>query len=99
MFLNKNNQYRIECHTKLATDCIQNGEYCDSEEEAQEWVESECWIFSGDGWICNKCHDQFMSNLKKLRKVKGNGLNGVDNDLDGFDGLDNDLETGVDTVR
>ena len=40
-----------------------------------------------------------MSNLKKYRKDQGNGLNGVDNDLEGFDGLDNDLETGVDTVR
>ena len=99
MFLNKNNQYAVECQPKLDTDCIQNGEYCDSEEEAQEWVESECWIFSGDGWLCNKCHDQFMINLKKHRKVKGNGLDGVDNDLEGFDGLDSDLEAGIDAVR
>ena len=99
MFLNKNNQYCIDCHTKLATDCIQNGEYCDSKEEAQEWVESECWIFSGEGWICNKCHDQLMSNLKKHRKVQGNGLVGLDHEIEGLDGLDNDLESGVDTVR
>ena len=99
MIVKKNNQYAVECQTKLDTDCIQNGEYCDSEAEAQEWVESECWIFSGDGWICNKCHDQFMSKLKKHRKVKGNWLDGVDNDLEGFDRLDSDLETGLDSVR
>ena len=40
-----------------------------------------------------------MGNLKKHRKVKGHGLVGVDNDLEGFDGLDSDLETGIDTVR
>ena len=40
-----------------------------------------------------------MGNLKKHRKVKGNSLNGVDNDLEGFNGLDNDLETGIDSVR
>ena len=87
------------CQTKISSDCLQNGEYCDGEEEAQDWVEQECWIDSGEGWICNKCHDQLMSNLKKYRKDQGNGLNGVDNDLEGFDGLDNDLETGIDSVR
>ena len=40
-----------------------------------------------------------MSNLKKHWKVKGNELNGLDNDLEGFDGLDSDLETGIETVR
>ena len=87
------------CQTKIATDCLQIGEYCDSEEEAQEWVEDECWIDSGEGWICNKCHEQIMGNLKMHRKEQGRGLTGLDNNLRGFDGLDNDLASGIDSVR
>ena len=68
----------------MATDCLQVGEYFDSEEEAQEWVEGECWIFSGEGWICNKCHAQLMSNLEKNRKDQGNGLDGLDSNLRGL---------------
>ena len=71
MFLNKNNQYAVECQTKLAKDCIQNGEYCDSEEEAQEWVEDECWIDSGEGWICVLCNEQILKNLKNIRTDRG----------------------------
>lgn len=99
MLVKRNNQYSVACQTKIATDCVQTGEYFDSEEEAQDWVEQECWIDSGEGWICNKCHDQIMSNLKMHRKERRLGLSGMDNDLEGFDGLDNDLESGVDTVR
>ena len=99
MLVNKNNQYSIECQIKMSTDCLQTGEYCDSKEEAQDGVEQECWIDSGEGWICNKCHDQSMGNLKMHRKELGLGLSGMDNDLEGYDGLDNDLESGIDTVR
>jgi len=95
----KNNQYTVECLSNVAENCLQNGEYCDSEEEAEHWVESECWIFSGDGWICSKCHDEFMGNLKSHRKEQGHGLEGMDDDIKGHDGLDNDLETGIDIVR
>ncbi|SVC87453.1 uncharacterized protein METZ01_LOCUS340307, partial [marine metagenome] len=35
-------QYAVECVSKIASDCIRKGEYFDSEEEAQDWVESEC---------------------------------------------------------
>lgn len=99
LLVRKNNQYSVECQTKIATDCVQAGEYFESEEEALEWVEGECWINSGEGWICNKCHDQIMGNLKKHRKELGHGLAGLDSGLEGFDGLDNDLESGIDTVR
>ena len=99
MFLKKNNQYSVGCQTKISTDCAQTSEYCDSEEEAKEWVEEQCWIDSGEGWIYNKCHDQIMGNLKTHRKEQGLGLSGMDNDLEGYDGLDSDLETGIDTVR
>ena len=49
MIKNKNNQYAVECLSKIAGDCLQNGECCDSEEEAENWVEKEdlesitCW--------------------------------------------------------
>ena len=99
MLVKKNNQYSVECQTKIAADCLQNGRYFDSEEDAQEWVEGECWIDSGEGWICIKCHDQLMSDLKNYRKEQGKGLDGLDKDIEGFDGLDNDLESGIDIVR
>ena len=38
MIVQKNNQYSVECHAKVSENCIKNGEYCDSEEEAIEWV-------------------------------------------------------------
>ena len=93
------NQYAIECHSKIASDCLQKGKCFDSEEEAQDWAEKECWIFSGEGWICLNCHDQFMGNLTSHRKKQGHGLDGSDSDTKAHDGLDNELETGIDIVR
>ena len=96
MIVQKNNQYSVECHYKESANCSQTGEYCDSEEEAIEWVEYECWIFSGEGWICTYCHETIMENMVKMRKLKGtDGPAKPDQE----DGLDNDLETGIDTVR
>jgi len=83
----KNNQYSVKCQIKRATDCQESGEYCDSHEEAEEWVENECWIFSGEGWICITCTEYIVMNLAKTRKRKGP------------DGRDDDLEVGIDTVR
>ena len=99
MITKKNNKYSVECFSKVANDCLENGDYCGSEEEAESWVENECWVFSGEGWICSKCHDHFMGSLKSHRKAQGNGLDGIDDDLEAHDGLDNDLETGIDIVR
>ena len=99
MVLKKDNKYLIECKIKIATDCTQNGNYCDSEDEAEDWVETECWIDSGEGWICNKCHDKLMGNLRSHRHEQGHGLDGMNYDLEGSDGLDNELEGGIDTVR
>ena len=90
----KNNQFSVACQTKAAKDCLQNGEYCDSEEEALHWVEHECWIFSGDGWICLKCNEHFMGNLRTTRRVKG-----LDGNVKGPDELDDDLQVGIETVR
>jgi hypothetical protein len=55
-------------------------------------VEEECWIFSGEGWICLKCNAHFMRNLSQTRRDKG---------LDSLlpDGWDDDLEVGINTVR
>jgi len=95
VILQKNDQYAVACHTKVSEQCIQNGEYCDSEEDAILWVEYECWIFSGEGWICTSCHEAFMGNLVKVRKIKeSSGPKKPDRE----DGLDNDLEKGIDTV-
>ena len=71
MIVEKNNQYAVECQTKISADCLRVGEYCDSGEEAQEWVENECWIFSGEGWICVQCNEQIIQNLGKMRTDRG----------------------------
>ena len=71
MIIEKDNQYSVECQTKIATDCPKNGEYFDSEEEAVEWVEDECWINSGEGWICVQCNEQILKNLKNIRTTRG----------------------------
>ncbi len=87
MILQKNNQYSVECQIKMAKNCLKNGEYCDSREEALEWVEDECWTFSGEGWICISCTEHIVLNLAKKRKQKGP------------DRRDDDLEVGIETVR
>ena len=60
----------MECYTKAAEDCLENGEFFDSEEDAQYWVEEECWIFSGEGWFCPNCNIHFMQNLALNRRDK-----------------------------
>ena len=92
-------QYFIRCHSKIASDCLQKGKSFESEEEALDWVENDCWIFSGEGWICLKCHDAFMGSLTSHRHKQGNGLDGVDSYIEAHDSLDNELETGIDIVR
>jgi len=67
LIVKKNDKYAVECQVKMAAACLQTGEYCDEEEEAQEWVERECWIFSGEGWICTQCNEHIMENLGKMR--------------------------------
>jgi len=39
LFVERNNQYSMVCHTRVAEDCLENGGWCDSEEEAKDWVE------------------------------------------------------------
>ena len=92
-------QYTVNCVSKIASDCLLKGENFETEEEAQDWVENECWIFSGEGWMCLKCHDAYMGSLTSHRRKQGNGLDGIDGNITAHDGLDNDLETGIDIVR
>ena len=66
MFLEKDDQYSVICHTRTAENCLKNGEWHESKEEAQDWVEDECWIFSGEGWICLNCNTHFMRNLSRV---------------------------------
>ncbi len=88
MFIDNNNQYAVQCYTQVAADCLKNGEYFDSEEEARDWVEDECWIFSGEGWFCYNCNIHFMQNLAQNRRDKGQ------EEIE-----DDDLHTGIETVR
>lgn len=83
----KNNQFSVECQIQRAQNCHKNGDFCDSHQEAQDWVEGECWIFSGEGWICVTCTEYIVMNLAKTRKRKEP------------DRRDDDLEVGIDTVR
>ena len=71
MIVKKNNQYAVECQIKISADCVRVSEYFDSEEDAQDWVEDECWINSGEGWICIKCNEQIIQNLGKMRTDRG----------------------------
>lgn len=88
LYAKRSGQFSVKCFYKVAPDCQLRGEYCDSEEEARDWVEDECWIFSGEGWFCPECNAHFMRNLAKNRLIKGQEPP-----------PEEDLHTGIDTVR
>lgn len=67
MIIEKNNQYALECQIKISAECVKASDFCDSEEEAQDWVENKFWIDSGEGWICTKCHEQILKNLANIK--------------------------------
>jgi len=69
LIVKKDNQYAVECQIKISTECSQTGEYCDTEEEAKEWVEDKFWTFSGEGYICLKCNEQILRNLSKIKPL------------------------------
>ena len=71
LIIKKDEKYAVECQIKIALDCIQTGEFLENEEEAVDWVEEECWINSGEGWICTQCHEQILKNIANLGKLKG----------------------------
>ncbi len=94
MIVERNKQFSVVCHSRTAEDCSENGGWCDSEEEANEWVEDECWISIGDEWMCINCNAHHMRHLKVHRQdVHDKNDKGKAND-----GLDNDLVTGIDPM-
>ena len=70
MIIEKNKLFAVECQTKISSICVQAGEYFDSKEDAIEWVEEQCWVDSGEGWICTLCNEQILQNLGKIRTDK-----------------------------
>ncbi|QPJ66128.1 MAG: hypothetical protein G3M78_12280 [Candidatus Nitrohelix vancouverensis] len=68
MYIEKDDQYAVECQLKIAPDCIKTGEFCETNEDAVEWVEEECWIYSGEGWICTQCNLQIFQNIGDLKR-------------------------------
>ena len=68
LFIKKDNQFAVECFSKIAENCSRHGEFFDNEEDASDWVEDECWIFSGEFWICIECNTQIMRNLVNVRR-------------------------------
>jgi hypothetical protein len=71
LIVKKNEKYAVECQVKMTTNCLQTSEYFDDEEDALHWVEHECWIFSGEGWICTECNEYIMANLGRIRHERG----------------------------
>ncbi len=67
---NEEEGFAIPCQIKIAEDCAQVGAFCESKEDACQWVEDECWISSGEGHFCLQCNDQVMRNIAKLATKK-----------------------------
>ncbi len=65
-------QFAIPCQIKIAADCAQAGKFCGDKEDARHWAEEECWIFSGEGYLCDHCHQQIMRNITNLQTKKMN---------------------------
>lgn len=69
---NEAGEFAIPCQIKIAEDCAQVGEFCESREDACQWAEEECWIFSGEGYLCVECNQQIMRNISNLQTKKMN---------------------------
>jgi hypothetical protein len=94
MIVERNKQFSVVCHSRVAPDCSENGGWCDSEEEANEWVEDECWIFTGDDWMCINCNAHHMRHLKVHRR----GVHEKNDKGKANDGLDHELTIGIDPL-
>jgi len=57
----------VPCQVKMSVNCDERGEFCENEEEARDWVEDECWLFSGEGFLCPPCNEQVIWNLRAIR--------------------------------
>tara|TARA_B100000686_G_scaffold182117_1_gene189141 strand:+ start:755 stop:991 length:237 start_codon:yes stop_codon:yes gene_type:complete len=67
---NEDGEFAIPCQLKLAKDCAQQSASCEDKESAREWVEDECWIFSGEGYFCIECNEQVLRNIANLSTKK-----------------------------
>ncbi len=67
---NEDGGFAIPCQIKIAKDCTQKGEFFEDKEGAREWVEDECWIFSGEGYFCVQCNEQVLRNIANLATKK-----------------------------
>ncbi|MZG30895.1 MAG: hypothetical protein F3741_08830 [Nitrospinae bacterium] len=64
--------FAVPCQLKIAEGCEEAGEFCESKEDARLWVEEECWIFSGEWYLCAACNEQIMRNISNLQTKKMN---------------------------
>ena len=67
---NEKGAFAVPCQIKIAKDCAQLGEFCETKEDAWDWVEEECWICSGEGHFCVQCNDQVLRNIANLATKK-----------------------------
>ena len=67
---NEDGEFAISCQIKLAEDCAQQSAFCEDKESAREWVEDECWIYSGEGYFCIECNEQVLRNIANLSTKK-----------------------------
>lgn len=70
---NEDGWFAVPCQIKIAEDCVRQSDYCESKEDALEWVENECWIFSGEGHFCVQCNEQVLRNIANLSAKKMTG--------------------------
>lgn len=69
---NEKGEFAIPCQVNIAEDCTPLSEYCESKKEARDWVEEECWIFTGEGYFCAECNEQIMRNIARMQTKKMN---------------------------
>ena len=74
LFVERNKQFSVVCYRRMAEDCNENGGWCDSEEEAQAWVEDECWIFSGDDSIVSDVWSAGRQMVKDGQHIQHNEI-------------------------
>jgi len=67
---NEDGKFAIPCQIKIAEDCVEQGEFCDNKEDARDFVEADCWIFSGEGYFCCQCNEQVLRNIANLSTKK-----------------------------
>ncbi len=67
---NEKGEFATPCQIKIAENCAQHGKYCEDKQDAYEWTEDECWIFSGEGFICIQCNEQILRNIANLATKK-----------------------------